>query len=160
MAPRTEEILEERDSQEVIELSPNVAMALIAGAQEESREELMELWARLLANAMDPRMNSVRQSFIDAVKRMDPFDAVVLRYVHQENISAISVGTKEPNNREFGIGNVSDAIGRRYDEVEVSLRHLLDLSFFDEPRGVGRGWFVNATCREFLRACYPEVKTD
>jgi hypothetical protein len=90
--------------QEVIELSPNVAMALIAGAQEESREELMELWARLFANAMDPSLNSVRQSFIEAVKRIDRCDAVVLRYFHQESMSAISIRTKEPNNREFGIG--------------------------------------------------------
>jgi hypothetical protein len=43
---RTEQILRDRNVQEAIELSPNVAVELIAGAQEESREELMELWAR------------------------------------------------------------------------------------------------------------------
>ena len=100
---RAEAFAIERDVQKVIELSPNVAMALIAGAQEESREELMELWARLFANAMDPSLNSVRQSFIEAVKRIDRCDAVVLRYFHQESMSAISIRTKEPNNREFGI---------------------------------------------------------
>jgi hypothetical protein len=51
---RTDQILRDRNVQEVIELSPNVAVALISGAQEEAGEELAELWARLLANAMDP----------------------------------------------------------------------------------------------------------
>ena len=106
-----------------------MATALIAGAQEEGREELMELWARLLANAMDPSMNSVRHSFIEAVKKMDMRDAVVLQYIYRQNIVVVSIETKEPSNREFGIGNVAEAIGLRNDEVEVSLRHLLDLSF-------------------------------
>jgi hypothetical protein len=88
---RTEQILLERDVQEAIELSPNMAASLI-GAQEESREELAELWARLLANAMDPNMNSVRQSFIDAVKRMDPLDAVVLRYIYERKIKMVFIG--------------------------------------------------------------------
>jgi hypothetical protein len=65
---RTEQILRERDRQEVIEISPNIAVALIAGAQEEGSEELMELWARLLANAMDPNLNNMRRSFMEAVK--------------------------------------------------------------------------------------------
>ena len=106
-----------------------MATALIAGAQEEGREELMELWARLLANAMDPSMNSVRHSFIEAVKKMDMRDAVVLQYIYKQNIVVVSIETKEPSNREFCIGNVAEAIGLRNDEVEVSLRHLLDLSF-------------------------------
>jgi hypothetical protein len=81
---RTEEILRERDVQDVIELSPNMAVALVEGAQEEGREQLMELWARLLANAMDPNLNSVRQSFIEAVKNMDPVDAIVLRHSREK----------------------------------------------------------------------------
>jgi hypothetical protein len=48
---RTEQIVRERDVQEFVELSPNLATALIGGAQDESREELMELWARLLIDA-------------------------------------------------------------------------------------------------------------
>src|SRR5580704_5247877 len=90
---RTEEILRERDVQDVIELSPNMAVALVEGAQEEGREELMELWARLLANAMDPNLNSVRQSFIEAVKNMDPVDAIVLRHIHEKNIVFIQRGS-------------------------------------------------------------------
>ena len=72
---RTEQILRERDVQDVIELSPNMAVALIAGAQEEGREELMELWARLLANAMDPKNALGRAAVVVAA-------ALVLPAVH------------------------------------------------------------------------------
>ena len=78
---RTAHILRERNVQEFIELSPNVAAALVQGAQDESRDELVELWARLLANAVDPTLNNVRQSFLTAVKAMDPLDALVIRFV-------------------------------------------------------------------------------
>jgi hypothetical protein len=146
---RTEQILRERDVQEVIELSPNLAAALIAGAQEEGKEALMELWARLLANAMDPNLNTVRQSFIEAVKKMDPMDAVVLRYIlHKEGITLI---------HRADIENISTEIGRHSDDVEVSLRHLEGLLFFDY---INTTWHINPTCRVFLRACYPEVKTE
>jgi hypothetical protein len=153
---RTEEILRERDVQDVIELSPNMAVALVEGAQEEGREELMELWARLLANAMDPNLNSVRQSFIEAVKNMDPVDAIVLRHIHEENIVFIQRGSasvEQKTNQRTGVEDISIAIGRRSDEVEVSFRHLRDIGFFDGE------YYPNVLQREFMRACYPEVKT-
>jgi Abortive infection alpha len=154
---RTEQILRERDVQDVIELSPNMAVALIGGAQEEGREELMELWARLLANAMDPSLNTVRHSFIATVKNMDPVDAVVLRYIREKNIASVLRGEQEDLNQSTGVRNIATVLGRRSDEVEVSLRHLQDLLFFDY---VNNSWYVSATSREFLRACYPEVKPE
>jgi hypothetical protein len=149
---RTEQILRERDVQDVIELSPNMAVALIAGAQEEGREELMELWARLLANAMDPSLNTVRHSFIATVTNMDPVDAVVLRYIHEKNIASVLRGQQEDESKSTGVRNIATVIGRRSDEVEVSLRHLQDLLLFDYANNT---WVVNAISREFLRACYP-----
>jgi hypothetical protein len=154
---RTEQILRERDVQDVIELSPNMAVALIAGAQEEGREELMELWARLLANAMDPSLNTVRHSFIATVKNMDPVDAVVLRYIHEKNIASVLRGQQEDESKSTGVRNITTVIGRRSDEVEVSLRHLQDLLLFDYANNT---WVVNAISREFLRACYPAVKPE
>lgn len=170
---RTEQILQERDVEEVIELSPNMVAALIAGAQEEGSEELMELWARLLANAMDPNLNSVRHSFIEAVKRMDPMDAVVIRLFYERDINALVL---EPAGLKpidlIGVHYIAAEIGCNSDEIEISLRRLKDLSFLDEGNFGGhhqsankdqtldlRQWSVNATSRQFLRACYPKVKT-
>jgi hypothetical protein len=133
-----------------------MAVALIGGAQEEGREELMELWARLLANAMDPQFEH-RPTFIyRGRKEMDPPDAVVLRHIHERNITSVRRGHTPEESPSTRVENIAVAIGRRSDEVEVSLRHLQDLLFFDY---VNNSWYVNATSREFLRACYPEVKT-
>jgi hypothetical protein len=155
---RTEEILGERDVGEVIELSPNMAAALIAGAQEESREALAELWARLLANAMDPKLGSVRHSFIDAVKVMDPTDALVLVELYKRNLSAVRRNT-DTGPPETTIHDLARAIDRRPDDAEASLTHLLSMGFFDTGVGlnVNHEWFVNASNRELMRSCYPEV---
>jgi len=154
----TEKLLQKRDRHEAIELSPNMAMALIAGAQDESREELMELWARLLANAMDPNLNSVRQSFIDAAKSMDPPDALLLEYIGKKKFSAVltmdlpNIDIDAPN----ALRNVAYDIGLRQDEVELSILHLQSLLFFERSMVTG-AWETTVTFREFMRACYPEL---
>lgn len=77
---RTSKILKDRSiEKDTIPLSPNIALLLLNAAQDESREELQELWARMLANAMDLNRSSVvRQSVIAAVKAFDPLDAKVI----------------------------------------------------------------------------------
>ena len=51
---RTEDILRERKVGDIAELSPNLAVQILELAQDEGRYALIELWARLLANAVDP----------------------------------------------------------------------------------------------------------
>jgi hypothetical protein len=157
---RTEQIIRERDLTQLTQLSPNLAIALISAAQEEGSEELAELFARLLASAMDPKAPTVRRSYIDAVKAMDPPDAIILRYLYQENLSIVHPGItdSEPGvSKTTGTRNISQKIKKREDEVEVSLRHLTSLSFFDCPN---TNWVTNSSYREFMRACYPELNPD
>lgn len=153
---RTEQILQERDVQQLVELSPNIAAALIAGAQEESREELAELWARLLANAMDPKLSSVRHSFIEAVKEMDPTDALVLAELYKRKLVVVRRSTSGHAPNTTSIPDVAKAINRRENDVEVSLRHLLSIGFFDQQQP-NQDWFVNASNFELMLCCYPEV---
>lgn len=57
----------------------SLTLPILVAAADESRDELQDLWARLLAAAADPaRAGDFRLAFIDAVKRMDPLDAAVL----------------------------------------------------------------------------------
>jgi CheY-like chemotaxis protein len=61
---------------------------------------------------------------------------------------------RKPFKPEQLLGALSNLVSvRRSDEVEVSVRHLRDLGFFDGE------YYANALNREFMRACYPEVKT-
>src|SRR5271165_4359644 len=76
---------------------------------------------------------------------------------YETNITNIRFGRTDTQNKTVGVVNIGASINRRDDEVEVSLRHLKDLMFFDEVVH-NPGWYVNATTREFLRACYPEMQ--
>lgn len=126
---RTKEILRERGILESAEpVSPTIALPILKAAQAESKEELQELWARLLANAMDPeRSKAVRQTVIDAVKQFDPLDALVL-----EEISTL------PPSKPKEFGSVQDSFlrGRGFsrEEIEVSFMNIEKLGCINRER--------------------------
>jgi hypothetical protein len=100
---------------------------------------------------------------------MDPLDAVVLRYIYERKIKMVFIGgyPERFSTETTETQNISRAISRRDDEVEISIRHLNEISLVDEhssmvdgeanEKYIRREWWVNATSREFFRACYPEV---
>ena len=114
MKRRTAEILREREVERLIELSPNQATELLLAAQDWSREELAELWARLLANAMDPNLNSVPHSFIEAVKKMDPIDAVVLKSIGIGGFSSVRRGFDQIKHGAVGFHDLCRISGYQY----------------------------------------------
>jgi hypothetical protein len=115
---RTEEILRSRGVTKTEPVSPSLAVPLLRAAADESREELQELWARLIAAAVDPdRSSRVRRSFIETVARLDPLDAVVLTKLYEtpDNLS--------PNPRDFLANQL--AVSSR--QIEVSVQYLNEL---------------------------------
>ncbi len=116
---RVEEILEQRGVKEPQAVSPSIAVPLIEAATNETREELRELWAKLLAAAMDPtKANHVRLELIEAVKRLAPIDARILkvRYDHQEPL--------QPTTLVF----IADFLKESRDEVEISANNLTSVN--------------------------------
>jgi hypothetical protein len=76
---KTTKIQRDRGVEKRADVSPSVAIPLIAAAINEDRAVLKDLWAKLLAGAMDPaRTNLVRPTLIELLKQMDPLDARVL----------------------------------------------------------------------------------
>lgn len=63
------------------EPSPSVLVPLLTAAANESREELREIWAALLANAMTNKGRRVRVEFFNVVRQLEPLDALLLRLV-------------------------------------------------------------------------------
>ncbi len=61
--------------------SPAIVIPLLDAAMKESRPELQELWAALLANAQLDGSVKVRREYIDAVARFEPLDAAVLQII-------------------------------------------------------------------------------
>lgn len=97
----------------------SVALPLLEFAADEDREPLVDLWARLLAAALDPaKRNAVRRRFIEIVKEMEPLDAAVF-------LETIKLGgtRADPSMRE--------CFAQRLDvspaQIEVSMFHLVEL---------------------------------
>jgi hypothetical protein len=137
--PRT--VLSRSAMSKPIPPSLSVTLPLFRDAADESREELQELWARLLAAAMDPsRADRVRARFFDALQKLDPLDARVLACLHGRGGGAYE-GQRNEMAGELGISR---------DEVEVSLANLRRVELAFEPQG--NLIAITALGREFLRA--------
>ncbi|ERF81438.1 DUF4393 domain-containing protein [Bradyrhizobium viridifuturi] len=77
---RVDEILAKRNTPKPRGAPPRIALDILEAAQDETRDELKELWARLLANAMDATtQKNVRIEFITVLKQLNPLDALILQ---------------------------------------------------------------------------------
>jgi hypothetical protein len=81
---RSAEKLKERGiSPDECHIDPSAIVPLVAAAQDRCNDEhLLELWARLLASAMDPATASLaRRANVDLLKQLDGTDARVLNCI-------------------------------------------------------------------------------
>lgn len=118
-ARRVTQKLRERNLQDeqLKAVPPNIAIPLLEAAQDETRDELREVWARLLANAMDPNRSSrVRLEFIETLKQFNPLDALLLNEL-------VATPNMSSNSREYLVSRFH--LSR--DEVVVSSQHLTKL---------------------------------
>ena len=126
-------------------VSPSLAIPLIRAAYDESRPELQELWAQLIAAAMDPaRSNRVRRSFIDTVQRLDPLDTLILK-----ELFVISLSNPQSNSRDY----LRTRLAITLSEGEVSFLNLemLRCAFRGNPGGPD--WTITAYGLELVLAC-------
>jgi hypothetical protein len=126
---KTKERLRDWRVQEPEPPSFKFAIPILEAAVDEENEELQDLWARLLAAAMDPtRRDEMRQSFVETVKQMDPMDALVL-----EAIRAHGGGPWTPT----GVQAIAASLSYSRDQVIVSFQHLdkLNCLYFLDSTG-------------------------
>jgi hypothetical protein len=123
--------------------SLSVSLPILRAAADESREELQDLWADLLAASADPaRSRSFRNEFIEIIKKMDPLDAVVLKSAYATG-GRVEVRQRKP---------IAEQMGATPDAVAVSFSNLCKLGLFADAIE-----HVNPTSlgREFMRAVKP-----
>ena len=139
---RTRELLRERHiDPSADEVSPSLIRPVAEAAAEESRPELQELWARLLAAAMAPsRSRAVRRSFIEIVKQMEPIDALVLQKLSEYSLNPPSIRD-----------NFAVVFKTTNDQIDLSLHHLEKLGCVLIPPA-GPSATLTATGRELTRA--------
>ncbi len=136
---RSKEKLEARGVKDHAPASLTVALPILRGAANESREALQDLWAGLLAAAIDPsRSNGVRQSFAEAISKMEPPDALVLS--HFKKLS----GSTANYNQIAGYISISP------DVADISMGNLAKLGLLAFQPGIA-GAYLTSFGREFLR---------
>lgn len=114
---KSEQRLKDRGIHTTQEVPLSIGIPLLSAASDENRDELVDLWARLLATAMDPaRADYLRLKFIDVVRLMDPIDALVLQKLQ-------TMPTGSPTLRAVYASQLS----RSEDEIEISFAHLSEL---------------------------------
>lgn len=144
---RTQEILTQRAVTETEPVSPSLAVPLLRAAMDETRPDLQEIWASLLAAALDPKKaRFVRQSFIATVAKFDPLDVAVLWTRYQVT------GDLSPTCREF----LAARLQILSESIVVSMMNLRKLECISLS-GPGEYTNFNITSYgvELIRACSP-----
>ena len=122
---RTGQILNDHNVKKIAECNDEAIIDVLETAQDEGRQELRELWARLLAASLDPaRATRYRREFIEIAKKLEPLDIVVLPLLAESS-------QLTPNRRAWVAGRT----GRSDDEIVVSFRSLVALGLIDSPYG-------------------------
>ena len=105
-------------------VTPKFAIPLLEAASLEDEDDINELWARLLANAMDPNCAvNMKRAFINILADFEPTDAYVLNYM-----CTTSEYTKRNILSEvFYKGRFSKVLKLSDSQTEVTLRNLIRL---------------------------------
>ena len=153
---KTEDILRQRGIEQPEPIDPKVAIPAFEAASMESNEELQDLWANLLANAMDPTMDvSLRQIFIDTLKQFEPIDALVL--------NALVKISESSGKRSFS-GTACYELNLRAAQIALSMQNLEKLGCVMRAGGASKsgtdaymeGQFsLTPLGDEFFIACQP-----
>ncbi len=107
--------------------SPSILIPLVDTACQESRRELQDLWAALLANSMIDEGKKVRQAFISTLSKFDPPDVLVLRaIINIPQPTGWFASSLMTTNRAY-ISQQIEEIGLSKDEWESSCQNLKQL---------------------------------
>ncbi len=80
LADKVNEILSQRGTIETRAVPLKLALPILENASLEDNDELQDLWAKLLANSMDPNFTTeIRFTFLEIIKSLNPLDIRILR---------------------------------------------------------------------------------
>jgi hypothetical protein len=98
--------------------SPSIAEPMLHAALNETREELQDIWARLIVATTDPSRSSlVKIGFVETLKQFDPPDSLLLK--------EICSNTNLYKNSE--LLSITGKLGMGFDDFMISLDKLIDL---------------------------------
>jgi len=145
-------ILDARNISETRAVMPKFALPVLENASLEDDEELQQIWAKLMASAMDPNFSTkLRMSFIDIIKSLDPLDVKILKVFYDILMKDNSI--KWDNILDYSLKKeqISQLLNISSQDYEVSIFNLFraqclapailtgSVSIGDEPITVYKG---------------------
>ena len=127
---KVEAIQKERQSKgKTTPIPPRYAIPLIQSATQEDDESIQDLWAGLIANAIDPekRLN-VQKIYIDILSALEPIDTKVLKFLYSQG----SIFPSRKNVRKIDLYQLSKEIQVPLSEIEISTQNLFRLGCIRE----------------------------
>lgn len=123
---KAKEYLKQRgitEATQVRELTAKFGVLFLQGASVEDEPTLRDLWAKLLANALDPnfQIQSIRSAFFSIIKELDPNDAKILELVHKTAIELGSSITVHMYKSEF----IKSTLGLNDEQFAISFQNLI-----------------------------------
>lgn len=129
---------------------------LLEAISEESDDALQDMWANLLANAMDPNSPvHLERVLMETLRQFEPLDASVLDVTQKLN----------PTRKKlFGADMIGGAVGVRIGRAVISMQRLLDLGCIDivgqQYRVESSSFRISYLGEELLLACSPDAPSD
>jgi Abortive infection alpha len=142
---RTEAILNSRGAEMNAAPSPSTTIPLLSAAQDEGREELLDLWARLLATALNPvSAENYRREFVGIARALEPIDVACLPRLEAGATKAW----------RFRRESMAKALNKSQDGVDLALRNLAKLGLIDLEKMESPDFqsFMTPLGRQFLAA--------
>jgi hypothetical protein len=139
------------DKSRIGEPSRSVLRPLLEAAIDESREQLQDLWARMLANSMIDGGSKVRNDFFTTLKGLELLDVAVLDLFSMPEIAEF---TNEQRSRMTHVLRERRVEGFNEDALTVSLEALQASRYV--IFGASNVWRLMAYGRAFMTACRVE----
>lgn len=141
----TEKIIADRNIENATPPPPSILLPLVSAAENEGRDELLEMWARLMAAASDPvKLGVFRRDYIEIAKQLEPVDVLLL-----QRLSAMSGGVYDPTRLQY----IEMQISMHRDQILVAFEKLKALQLID-------GTFLHRTSPELTPLGRQFMKTQ
>lgn len=135
LVDRADEILKERNIEGHIRVvPPKLALPIIENASLEENDELQDLWANLLASALDPNFEgTLRAAFIDIIKQVEVVDVHILNFIYEsykeslKNLLRSDTSYHSPTIFRVNRHNITEKLGLDPSVYENSIDNLIRL---------------------------------
>jgi hypothetical protein len=150
LVEKTERLLLERGTKNMRAVPPGIAVPLLENATLADSDEIHDLWANLLANAMEQDGPRIERSFVTILSELAPTDASILKQAEGISSGWLGIGEEKiemnrltdkgsffsSGDKEVSVFNLL-RLGLIYPSYNEATKRYVDSSKEPEPKQVG-----------------------